>query len=160
VWPESAFNVLIDLFECVVGLKMNTKKMQVMTCVNGKIRESMSKEVYHNSRLGPTLSTNWKGLQVDCNICGETLQASSLQSHLEMQHNIYPLFLFFLNWELTVEIPTTFCAHIHTATSEYDCPVPGCVGTANTGFNLRHHFVMHHPTHLVVIPMEGLLPLP
>ena len=48
VWLQSTFNILNDLFERV-GLKMNTKKKQVMTCVPGKIRESWIEEVYHNS---------------------------------------------------------------------------------------------------------------
>jgi hypothetical protein len=82
VWLQGTFNILIDLFKHV-GLKINTKKMQVLTCVPGKIRESMSKEVHHDSRLGQTLSTKRKRLQVDCNICSERLQASSLQSHLK-----------------------------------------------------------------------------
>ncbi len=53
-----------------------------------------------------------------------------------------------------------FRVQLHTASGEYDCPVPGCVGTANTGYNLRRHFVMRHPAHTVIIPKEGLLPLP
>ncbi len=121
-WLPSSFDVLINLFECV-GLKTNTKKMQVMTFAPGKIRESMSKEVYHDSRLGLTLSTDQMRLQVDCDICGERLQASSLQSHLEMQHDVYRSFV--LNRDLTAEEPTKFYARIHTATGEYDCPVPG-----------------------------------
>jgi hypothetical protein len=51
VWLQSALDVLITLFE-QVGLKTNTKKTQVMTCIPGKIRESLSKEVYHDRRLG------------------------------------------------------------------------------------------------------------
>ncbi len=61
VWLQNSFNVLINLFDCI-DLKTNTKKMQVMTCAPGKIRESMSKEVYHNSRLGPMSSTDQKCL--------------------------------------------------------------------------------------------------
>jgi hypothetical protein len=157
VWLQSALDVLITLFE-QVGLNTNTKKTQVMTCIPGKIRESLSKEVYHDSRLGLLSSTNRKRLRVKCNICGERLQASSLQSHLEMQHDIYHLFV--LNWELTEVTPTTFHAQLHTASGECDCPVPSCVGMANTGYNLRRHFVMCHPTHTVNILKEGLLPLP
>ncbi len=157
VWLQSALKILITLFE-QVGLKMNTKKTQVMTCIPGKIRESLSKEVYHDSRLGILSSTNRKHLRIECDICGERLQASSLQSHLKMQHDVYRLFI--LNQELTEVMLTTFCAQLHTASGEYNCPVPGCIGTANTGYNLRHHFVMHHPTHTVIIPKEGLLPHP
>jgi hypothetical protein len=48
---QTSFDFLINLFKCI-GLKTNTKKTktQVMICVLDKIRESMSKEVYHDSR--------------------------------------------------------------------------------------------------------------
>jgi hypothetical protein len=92
VWLQSAFDVLITLFE-QVGLKMNTMKTQVMTFVPGKIRESLSEEVYHDSRMGLLSSADRKRLHVNCDICGEKLRASSLQSHLEMQHNIYCSFV-------------------------------------------------------------------
>jgi hypothetical protein len=155
MWLQSTFNVLIILFKRV-GLKTNAKKTQVMMCIPGKIRESWTEEVYHDSRLGCTLSTGWKRLQVDCKICSERLQASSLQSHLEMQYNIYCSFV--LNRDLSDVAPATFCANINTATGEYACLVPGCIGTAHTEYNLRFFFVMHHPTHLVIIPKEGSMP--
>jgi hypothetical protein len=56
--------------------------------------------------------------------------------------------------------PLTFRASLHTATGKYACPVPGCVGVATTGYNLRRHFLMHHPTHTIIIPAEGSMPLP
>jgi hypothetical protein len=116
VWLQSTLDVLITLFE-QVGLKMNTKKTQVMTCIPGKIRESLSKEVYHDSRLGLLPSTDQKRLHVKCDICGERLQASSLQSHLKMQHDVYRSFI--LNRELTEVTPTTFYAQLHTAALEW-----------------------------------------
>ena len=157
VWLQSAFNVLITLFE-QIGLKTNTKKTQVMTCVPGKIRESLSEEVYHDSRLSLLSSADRKRFCVNCNICGEKLQASSLQSHLEMQHDVYRSFV--LNRDLTDVTPLMFCALLHTATGEYACPVSSCVGAEHTGYNLRRHFLMRHPTHTIIIPAEGLLPHP
>ena len=153
-------------FNCCVSLQsssscsnMNAKKTQVMACVPGKIRDSWIEEVYHNSRLGRTLLTDLKPkrLWVHCNIFGERLQASSLQSHLQTQPDVYRSF--FVSSDLCDVAPAMFCADIGTATSEYVCPVPGCIGTANTEYSLRRHFVMHHPTHLVRIPKEGTLPL-
>jgi hypothetical protein len=152
VWLQSALDILITLFE-QVGLKTNTKLTQVMTCIPGKIRESLSKEVYHDSRLGLLSSTDQKHLRIKCDVCGEKLQASSLQSHLA-QHDVYRFFA--LNWKLTEVTPTTFCAQLHTASCEYNCPVPFCIGTANMGYNLRLHFMMRHSTHTVIIPKEGL----
>jgi hypothetical protein len=107
--------------------------------------------------MGLILSTDWKRLQVDCDICSERLQASSLQNHLETEHNIYCSFI--LSRDLGDLAPSTVHAQLDTATSEYACPVSGCIGTAHTGYNLRCHFVMHHPTHLIIIPEEGSMPL-
>ncbi len=114
--------------------------------------------MYHDSRMGLLLSADRKHLRVNCDICGEKLRASSLQSHLETQHDVYRSFV--LNQELTDVAPLTFCASLHTATGKYACPVPGCVGAANTGYNLRRHFLMRHPTHTIIIPAEGSLPHP
>jgi hypothetical protein len=77
MWLQSALSILITLFK-QVGVKTNTKKTQVMTCIPGKIRESQSKEVDHDSRLGILLSTDQKHLHVEFHICNERLQASSL----------------------------------------------------------------------------------
>ena len=66
------FDIFINLFKRV-SLKTNAKKTQVMICIPGKISESWSNKVYHNSRLGLTSSTEPKCLRVDCNICGERL---------------------------------------------------------------------------------------
>ncbi len=153
--PCGCKDVLITLFE-QVGLKTNTTKTQVMTCVPGKIRESLSKEVYHYSKMGLLLSADRKRLRINCDICGEKLRASSFQSHLKTQHDVYRSFV--LNQELTDVAPLTFCASLHTATGKYACPVPGCVGAANTGYNLRHHFLMRHPTHTVIIPRRARCP--
>ena len=42
-----------------------------------------------------------KALRVGCDVCGEDLAASSLQSHLETQHGIYQLFV--LSWDVVDE---------------------------------------------------------
>jgi hypothetical protein len=54
-----------------------------------------------------------------------------------------------------------FCAQLDTATGEYACTVPGCIGIgmAHTGHKLRHHYVMHHLIYLMIIPKEGSVPL-
>jgi hypothetical protein len=46
-WLQSSFNILISLFKCI-GLCSNAQKMKVMTCVPGKIRVSLSEEVYND----------------------------------------------------------------------------------------------------------------
>jgi hypothetical protein len=63
-----------------------------MTCILSKVRESWTKEVYYDSRLGLTSSTDRKCLQVNCDICNERLHTSSLQSHLETQHDVHRSF--------------------------------------------------------------------
>ena len=63
--------------------------------------------------------------------------------------------------EETDVAPATFCAQIlDIATGEYTGPVPGWhLCTVHTGYSLRHHFVMQHPTNLMIIPKEGSMPI-
>ncbi len=58
VWLQSALQVLVILFESI-GLRTNSDKKIVMTCVPGKIRVSHTEEVYHAQQYGPK---SWCGL--------------------------------------------------------------------------------------------------
>jgi hypothetical protein len=96
---QSALDILVTLFKGI-GLQTNPDKTKVMMCVPGNIRVAHTEAAYHVQQLGtanPTAKLRW----VECNICGASLPAGSLQSHLETQHNMY--WLFILNQELTVE---------------------------------------------------------
>ena len=81
VWLQGALNVLVTLFESI-GLRTNPDKMKVMTCVPGNIRVAHTEEAYHMQQYGPvnpTVKRHW----VECDVCGVSLAAGSLQSHLE-----------------------------------------------------------------------------
>jgi hypothetical protein len=57
-------------------------------------------EAYHTQQYGPvnpTAKCHW----VECDICGVSLAAGSLRSHLVTKHDMY--WLFVLNQELTIE---------------------------------------------------------
>ncbi len=128
IWLQSALNVLVTLFESI-GLRTNPNKTKVMTCVSGKIRQAHTTEAYHTQQYGPVNPTA-KHHRVECDICGMSLVAGSLQSHLETQHNTYRSFV--LNRDLTVEREAVvYCADAN-ATGTYVCPVPACVGIACT----------------------------
>ncbi len=88
VWIQSSFNVLVSLFEHI-GLFTNASKTKVMTCIPGRIREGYTEEEYTNIRSEAETATDRKCHQVDCQICGDSLQAGSLKSHLETQHDVY-----------------------------------------------------------------------
>jgi hypothetical protein len=157
-WLQSSFNILVDLFKCV-GFCTNPQKTKVMTCVPGKIRVSLSKEVYNDHCLEASTHATRKHHRVECNICGQCMQATSLQCHLEMQHNVYRSFV--LNRDLKGGHPlATFRAEEDTKTSLYCCPVPGCCGSAHTCYTLCQHFAFRHPQDLVSILAEGLPPYP
>jgi hypothetical protein len=99
VWLQSAMDVLVTLFEGI-SLRTNPDKTKVMICILENIQIAHTKEAYHTQQLGPvnpTAKRHW----VECNVCGMSLVAGSLQSHLETQHDMYQLFV--LNQELTVE---------------------------------------------------------
>ena len=156
VWLQGALNVLVTLFESI-GLRTNPDKMKVMTCVPGNIRVAHTEEAYHTQQYGPVNPTT-KRHRVECDICGVSLAAGSLRSHLETAHDTYRSFV--LNRELTVEREPTVYRATTDATGTYFCPVPACVGVVGSEGALRSHFLRRHPQDLVVCPAEGSLPLP
>jgi hypothetical protein len=137
IWLQSATEVLVTLFEGI-GLRTNHDKTKVMMCVPGNIRVAHTEAAYHAQQLGPVNPTA-KRHRVECNLCGASLAAGSLQSHLETQHDTY--WLFVLNQELTVECePRVYRANAD-ATGTYFCPGPACVGVACSEAVLRSHFL-------------------
>jgi hypothetical protein len=156
IWLQGALNVLVKLFESI-GLRTNPNKTKVMTCVHGNIWVAHTEEAYHMQQYRPVNPTE-KHHRVECDICGVSLAAGSLRSHLEMKHDTYQSFV--LNQELTGEHePIVYRATTDT-TGTYFCPVPACVGVLGSGSALRSHFLQCHPQDLVVCPAEGSLPLP
>ncbi len=92
-------------------------------------------------------------------MCGASLAAESLQSHLETQHDIF--WSFVLNRDIVVaRPPEVYHANKSPATGLYFCPMAQCGGRSGTRFNLRRHFLMRHPRDLVCFPIEGSQPLP
>jgi hypothetical protein len=86
VWLQSSFDIFTQLFERI-SLLANTDKTKVMICVPGKIRVAPSETEYASQQAGNTTTT--KHCRVDCDICGASLATESLQSHLEIQHDIF-----------------------------------------------------------------------
>jgi hypothetical protein len=157
VWLQSSFNVLVGLFERI-RLFTNASKTKVMTCIPGRIREGYTEEEYTIIRSGTDTATNRKRRRVDCEVCGDSLQAGSLKSHMKTQHDVHRSFI--LSWDIVVERPAiVYHATVSTDTGCYFCPVANCVGGASTRWNLRHHFLEHHPQDLVVCPSEWSAPL-
>jgi hypothetical protein len=100
-----------------------------------------------------------KRCRVDCDVCGASLAAESLRSHLETQHDIFRSFV--LNRDIIIAHPAEVYRAIDApATGIYYCPVPQCWGFSSTRYNLRQHFLMQHPQDLVCMPTKGSQPLP
>jgi hypothetical protein len=134
------------------------KKMKVMTCLPGKIRVAQMEEEYASQQTGLGASTK-KRQGIDCKVCGASLMAESLQSHMETQHDIFRLLV--LNQDIVVaRLPVVYRATELPATGLYFCPVAQYGRQLGTRFNLCHHFLMGHPQDLVCIPAEGSHPLP
>ena len=87
IWLQRALNILVTLFESI-GLRTNSDKTKVMTCVSGKIRVALTDKAYQAQQYGPA-DTTAKHHWVECNICGASLAEGSLTSHLETQHDTY-----------------------------------------------------------------------
>ncbi len=97
-WLQSSLTILVNLFKRI-GLKTNAAKTKVMTCLPGKIWVAKTEEEYAAQQTGDT--TTAKHWRADCEVCGVSLAAESLRSHLETQHDIYRLFV--LNRNLVPE---------------------------------------------------------
>jgi hypothetical protein len=96
---------------------------------------------------------------VDCQICGDSLQAGSLKSHSKTQHDFYHLLV--LSRDIVVECPAiVYHAIVSTDMGCYFWPVANCIGGASMRWNLRRRFLEHHPQDLVVCPSKGSAPLP
>ncbi len=88
VWLQSSFDIFTQLFERI-GLLANADNKKVMICVPGKIQAALTEEEYVNQQEGNTTTT--KRCWVNCDVCGASLVAESLRSHLETQHDIFLL---------------------------------------------------------------------
>jgi hypothetical protein len=80
IWLQSTMEVLVTLFEGI-DLWTNHDKTKVMTCVPGNIQVAHTDVAYHTQQLGPVNPTA-KYHRVECNLCGASLAAGSLQSHI------------------------------------------------------------------------------
>jgi hypothetical protein len=87
VWLQGTLNILVILFESI-GLRTNPDKTKVITCVPENIRVAHTEEAYHMQQYGPVNPTA-KRHRVECDICGVSLAAGSLRSHLETKHDTY-----------------------------------------------------------------------
>ena len=92
-------------------------------------------------------------------VCGASLVAESLRSHLETQHDIFRSFV--LNRDIVVaRPPEVYRAMESPTTGLYFCLLVQRGGQSGTRFNLRRPFLMRHPQDHVCIPIEGSQPLP
>jgi hypothetical protein len=137
VWLQGALDILVTLFESI-GLRRNPDKTKVMTCVPGNIRVAHTEEAYHTQQYGP-INPTAKRHRLERDICGVSLAAGSLRSHLETKHDTYRSF--FLNRELTVEREPIVYRATKVTTGTYFCPVPACVGVLGSKNALRSHFL-------------------
>ena len=86
---QRAFDALTALF-VRVGLRTNTKKMETITFLPGKIHNHLTEERYRTSRDNH-FQKRLKGRRVNCNLCNADLAVGLVQSHFETQHDVFPL---------------------------------------------------------------------
>ena len=115
-------------------------------------------DVYANLTEGLVDARQWRKQKVRCDHCGLEMAAGSLAKHLETQHDVFRSMV--LNRDLLVDRePVTYHANPRGVyRGSWDCPFPGCLGTATTKWGLRRHFNDRHPMDLVDIPGEGVYP--
>jgi hypothetical protein len=151
-WLQSSLTILITLFKWI-GLRTNTEKSKVMMCLPGKIRVTQTDAEYASQQIGLGTSTTKRG-RIDCNVCGPSLVAESLQSHLETQHNIFWSFVF--NRDIIL--------HTHQmSTMLPNCPPPACTfarcqsvaGSQGTGLTYATIFLCNIPRILFAFQLRA-----
>jgi len=154
---QKSMDILTELFDRV-GLRTNTEKTKVMTCVNEKVHVRRLEEVYRNTTAGfHTEKDYWRNRRVTCDHCGLEMSAKSLPGHLESQHGIYRARVIDRDLVLDDRESITYAA-MQSPSNAWDCPVPDCPGSVQTPWNLWRHFRDRHPLDLVNVPGEGVLP--
>ena len=152
---QAALDIIVGLFERV-GLRTNTTKTKVMTCVPGKIRTRHANSVYNGMQEGLVASSDLQNRSVDCDICGQTFQENTLSQHLETQHDVYRSRV--IDRDLLVEREPVVYDAAPSSNGRLHCPVPGCAGSATTKWTLWQHFGLRHPLDFVSIIGKGCLP--
>ncbi|EJK63278.1 hypothetical protein THAOC_16076, partial [Thalassiosira oceanica] len=66
---QKSMDILTELFDRV-GLRTNTEKTKVMTCVNEKVQVRRSEEVYRNTTVGFHTEKDWRNRRVACDTVG------------------------------------------------------------------------------------------
>ncbi len=74
-----------------------------------------------------------------CHVCEKTLQARSLQSHLESSHDIYQQVVV-ADDLLEERTCTSYEAERAGRKEPSKCPFPGCPGKLSSTYMLRRHF--------------------
>jgi hypothetical protein len=127
-----------------------------MICTPGQIRTQLPTDSYARLHRGRTSAADWASREVQCLQCKSFMKASSLQTHLVSQHEVYQV----------VTVPADYLvprpAMTYKADPKYNgrlpCPIPGCPGEHKDGWMLRHHFWGLHPFDRVIVPKEGHFP--
>ena len=102
------------------------------------------------------MAADWASREVQCLQCEAFVKASSLQTHLASQHEVYKV----------VTVPEDYLVPRTAVTYRSDpkyngrlpCPIPGCPGEHKNGWMLWHHFWDLHPFDKVIVPKEGYFP--
>ena len=161
-WLQMALDVLVALFRRC-GLRTNTDKTKVMTCLPGHIRGSLSDPAYRRRLDGHGDSYRQrKRRRVNCPECDQDLSTGSLQQHMRSRHGQEPSpeSTALSNEALTDRSAETYEVSFPRIRTSRECPVVGCPGRATSWTTLRSHFMHRHPTATLIIREEGSRPLP
>jgi hypothetical protein len=154
VFLQRAIDGLVSAFERV-GLKTNTKKMQVMTCTPGTIRLQLPTKSYLQMRAGQMPAAEWDARTVTCRECGKDMRVSSLGRHLADQHEIYQMQLVaeeLLSRQEGVVYEIPLCC------GKLNCPFLLCTRELASGWMMQRHLCDVHPLDYVVVKKEGRYP--
>lgn len=155
---QEAINHITSLFSRM-GLQMNATKTKTVLGQPAELHHSISAASYERRMTGIGLTYVERKRQiVECPKCQKQMQQVALQNHLMSVHQEYNRSQrrrdLFEKYQVG---PMTYTVSMPTKTG-IRCPVPDCIGHADSRTNLRKHFAHRHPIDIIIIEEEGPLP--
>jgi len=144
---------ILSLFK-EINLNANEKKTKYMVVRGAVAPKALKKEMYDNidrrrRGLPTTLSfAEKKNLDVQCETCGKTMKAVSLERHMR---NVHKMNLNNKYEKCAEDTIGTFVLDNFTKGIFNNCPVPGCSGGGKDTFAVYRHFCNRHPKADIVI---------
>jgi hypothetical protein len=157
---QRATDIIVELFQRI-RLQANPTKTKAMVCAPPPSVTRISSPAYKRRTSDRTAQTYRERIkqQVECDICGTSVQAQNMQQHKKIKHGID----LSLTQQATPPHLSTADGNTYTISMPHfkdtaQCFVLGCEAIIKTRYNMRCHFMHRHFQDTIIIMEEGTLP--